>query len=303
MADFDPPFAEDGERRLPTTTEQSLGMGCDPDQLRELLNGLHWLVQANINNLAQEAGQTSASAGDATLLYRSVQALIDSISGSAPEGYILMDQARARLPIFPDVLNDDGHLGVVYTAPGNVRVPAGKTFLHRGIFSVTTVQTDLATDASKNYHLRWNPTDGFTLKDLVGGGAYNPTTAAESNAGFDSTYDDMLVARVVTNSSNVATVTNLINKNDLFDMTVLSGTPGSNNGLNEAQFSFSSTFNWARTPKVAYVFRGGNFNQSMPNPQDHDVLLSGLTNTRYSLGGDVTWDGNLTLSLLAVMKG
>ncbi|WP_025658458.1 hypothetical protein [Rhizobium sp. IBUN] len=42
---------------------------------------------------------------------------------------------------------------------------------------------------------------------------YNPSTLAETIETFDSTYDDMLCARIITNSSNVPTVTNLINRN------------------------------------------------------------------------------------------
>ena len=68
-----------------------------------------------------------------------------------------------------------------------------------------------ATLANKTYHLRWNPTDGFTLEDLADSG-YNPSVLAEADTAFDSSYDDMLICRVVTNASNVATITNLVNK-------------------------------------------------------------------------------------------
>lgn len=254
MSDFTPPFGQNGERRLPSATEQSLGLSCDPVQLRELLNGLFWLLEGQIKDIAEEAGVSSNAAGDLTVLKRSVQALIAAATGGEPEGYILMDQARSRLPIFPDVANSDGHLAVVSPSAGLVRVPAGLDFIHRGIFRVTTEQSEFPTDASKTYHLRWSPTAGFSLRD-VASGTYNPGALAETNTVFDSTYDDMLVARVITNSSNVASITNLKNK----DRLLASGTAylqaasypyQDNTPPDEIVHGETIPVNFARTPHV-----------------------------------------------------
>jgi hypothetical protein len=216
MVDFTPPFGENGERRLPDSTEQSLGLSCDPQQLRELLNGLFNLHQGQFKAIADEAGVTPAGPGDKTLLNRAVLALIAAATGAGDTSeFVLFTQARARQLVFPEILNTAGTIVVTAPSTGTVRVPAGVTFTHRGIFNVTTVQTDFPTDPSKTYHLRWNPTDGFVLRDLASG-VYNPSTLAETNATFDSTYDDMLVARVITNSSNVATITNLVNRNRIW---------------------------------------------------------------------------------------
>lgn len=262
MADFDPPFADQGERRLPTTTEQQQGFPCGPAS-RELFNGLFWLLQGQIKEIANEAGVIPSQEGDITLLKRAVLALIDAATGGGTaDNYILMDQARSRLPIYPDVQHETGHLGVLSPSTGTVRVPGSRTFLHRGIFPVTTVQTDFATDPSKTYHLRWNPTDGFVLRDLASG-TYNPGTLAETNATFDSSYDDMLVARVVTNSSNAATITNLINRHSLLYMEATQMVPAhQNSGANDARFNFSWTYNFARTPKVLL----SSYGQNSPGP-------------------------------------
>ena len=281
MADFDPPFADQGERRLPTTTEQQQGFPCGPAS-RELFNGLFWLLQGQIKDIASEAGVIPSQEGDITLLKRAVLALIDAATGGGTaDNYILMDQARLRLPIYPDVQHETGHLGVLSPSTGTVRVPGGRTFLHRGIFPVTTVQTDFATDPSKTYHLRWNPTDGFVLRDLASG-TYNPGTLAETNTAFDSGYDDMLVARVVTNSSNAATITNLINRHSLLHMEASPLVPAhQNSGINDARFNFSWTYNFARTPKVLLSGYGQMVEGGSSFPVDRDYNLYDPVITRY----------------------
>lgn len=297
MADFDPPFADQGERRLPSSTEQQLGFPCGPAS-RELFNGLFWLLQGQIKDIASEAGVIPSQEGDITLLKRAVLALIDAATGGGTaDNYILMDQARSRLPIYPDVQHETGHLGVLSPSTGTVRVPGSRTFLHRGIFPVTTVQTDFATDPSKTYHLRWNPTDGFVLRDLASG-TYNPGMLAETDPSFDSGYDDMLVARVITNSSNVATITNLANKNRL--ATEISDTGAMTNPqTNNATRSTTLSWNWARLPQLsiypsfigtAATGLGSASGFRASDPHDHDFRINVTNLSRYgasvSLGRD-----------------
>lgn len=250
--DFDPPFGENGELTAPTTDQQSLGFDCGPAS-RSLFNYLFNLQQGQIANIAAEAGVASASQGDPTVLYRAVAALIAAATGEGETSlFVLMSQARARLPIYPEVLNVDGRIVVTAPATGTVRVPGGVDFLHRGIFSVTTAQEDFATEASKTYHLRWNPDDGFALKNLADV-AYNPSALSEGNTAFDSDYDDMLVARIITNSSNVATITNLANKDRMrtsFSKTTTESSTSfsSYTDLMNAGYYLQQDLNWARTP-------------------------------------------------------
>lgn len=291
MADFDPPFADQGERRLPSSTEQQLGFPCGPAS-RELFNGLFWLLQGQIKDIASEAGVIPSHEGDITLLKRAVLALIDAATGGGTaDNYILMDQARSRLPIYPDVQHETGHLGVLSPSTGTVRVPGNRTFLHRGIFPVTTVQTDFATDPSKTYHLRWNPTDGFVLRDLASG-TYNPGTLAETNTAFDTTYDDMLVARVITNSSNVATITNLANRAQLRARISVAGVPYAADN-HSWRCDYNVALNWGRTPEFVAL------NSSVYSAQPLTAKTEGGSNniitesyTRYSVVHGVLsdWD-------------
>ncbi|QIG67660.1 hypothetical protein EVB51_043 [Rhizobium phage RHph_Y17] len=279
MADFNPPWANAGERREPTTDEQDNGFGCGPASL-PLFNWQFWSIQSELNKIITAAGLTPSNA-DMTQVWQAIQIMIDaSTGGGDPSGYLTMLQARARLPIFPEVLNATGHFGVVSPGTGQVRVPSGVNFQHRGIYPVTTVQTDLATDPSKIYHLRWNPTDGFALKDLASL-VYNPTAAAETDSRFDTTYDDMLVARVVTNSSNVPTITNLINRDRIHDNYTDIAAPTSLIGANGANRTAVVTFNYARTPKTSVHFYSIDYAGEYPaGSGDQDQRIT-ETLTRY----------------------
>lgn len=248
MANFSTPFALTGPRRNPTADEKANGFPCGPaDQL--LFNGMFHRIEAELGNLISYAGLTGTDT-DFTQVRQAVQSLISTAVGEEPgggtENFLLITQARLRLPIYPEVLSADGRINITSPANGTIRVPGGVDLLHRGIFPVTTAQTDFATVNSRTYHLRWNSTDGLVLKDLSNAG-YNPLTSAETDAAFDSTYDDMILARIVTNSSNVPTITTLANKNDLAiaDKHTLPSTARAGLGVTPL------TLNWGRTPKVS----------------------------------------------------
>lgn len=184
---------------------------------------------------------------------KAIQAAIAAATGGGDtDDYILISQARARLPIFPEALTADGKINVASPGAGSILVPPTVNFQHRGIFPLSTSDYSepdrtFTTLANKTYHLRWNPVDGFALKDVADAG-YNPTSAAEKSAIFDSTYDDMLVSRVVTNSSNVATITNLINKN-ILDFGIENDVDLAHSVLDQTLADSAVELNWSRTPK------------------------------------------------------
>lgn len=263
MANFLIPFGEDSERRQPTSDERQNGFPCGPADMR-LFNGLFHTIQSEIGEVISYAG-LAGDDGDLTQLRKAIKAMIDAATGGGDdEDYVLLSQARTRLPIFPEVVNGTGVITVAPNGAGVIRIPAGTTIMHRGIFPTVTVQTDLNTDISKIYHLRWNPTDGFQLKDLANV-VYNPTAAAETNTAFDSKYDDMLVSRIVTNSSNVATITNLVNLNNLQKEESFNG-PATETGVARTfYYDGAMTLNWARAPRLmspdGVITQNGGFNE------------------------------------------
>ncbi|MFK0330715.1 hypothetical protein ACIQUB_06285 [Rhizobium sp. NPDC090275] len=224
-----------------------------------------------------DAAGLSASNADLTQLLQAINHLIAAATGGAGDpNYVLMTQARVRLPIFPEVQASDGIIPIISPGAGQVRVPAGYNFIHRGIFLVTTVQTDFVTMASKTYHLRWAPDTGFVLKDLADG-TYNPGGLAEGNAAFDSAYDNMLVARVVTNASNGPTITSLVNKNRMSadGMVTVNATPFG------GAASTPVTLNWARRPLVATKATTAILDHNTANCE---VDTGVEVNDRYSIG-------------------
>ncbi|WP_242220090.1 hypothetical protein [Shinella zoogloeoides] len=250
------------------------------------------MPQREIVTVIKNAGLTPNKA-DPTQLDQAIdQKILAATGGGGDDNYVLMTQARIRLPIFPDIQTSDGRLPVVSPSGGQVRVPTGYEFLHRGIFLVTTEQIDFATAANKIYHLRWNPTDGFSLKDLADAG-YNPSAVAETNAAFDSGYDDMLVARVVTNSSNVPTITNLTNKHDLRATgelnTAMDNSEFDNDALPSQITKFRTiSLNWARSPQ-AYLTAANDIRP------DHRVVTGASSIGEFSIG--VRADSRYSLAL------
>lgn len=196
-------------------------------------------------------------------------------------------------PIFPEV---DGSGLFTLTSPGagQLRIAAGTSWTHRGAFTYTSVQTDLATVASKTYHLRWDRVNGFALYDLASG-SYNPSSVPETDVSFDTTYDSMLVARVVTSAGNALTITGLRNKASLWANARPFGpavevTPG---GI-AATWQYDAFFiiNWARTPKNFPM--QGNISANSVSPPGALDATSGFTTpsaiTRYALSATVISD-------------
>ena len=245
MADFNTPFASQAGRRTPNADEKVNGFPCGPAD-QTLFNGLFHRLESEIGNVISYAGLTGSDA-DFAQLRKSITALIDAATGAGDtDSYILLSQATSRLPIYPEIVSSDNRINISSPAGGTVRVPGGVNLIHRGIRLITTEKTDFATVSNKSYHLRWNPDDGFTLNDL-GNSGYNPSTLGEGDPSFDSVYDDMLVARVVTNSSNVATITTLANAQRL-RLRYSRAAVFSNVEVTDASNTETIVFNFGRTP-------------------------------------------------------
>lgn len=284
MPDYSTPFAKDAIKRTATADEKLNGFPCGAAN-QALFNGLVNQLQADLYAI-HVAGGVAGSDEDTNTTLLNIQALINAATGGGDDSdYVLLSQARTRLPIFPEFLTADGKINVSSPATGTIRIPSGIDFLHRGIKIETTVETDFTTDVSKTYHVRWNPTDGYQMLDLESG-TYNAGSLDETDAVFDSTYDDMLICRVITNSSNVATITNLVNKNRLIDAvktrdsishaitpTVLVGT--------------SFDFEWSRTPlePIINIRMIGAHSFGASNNIGHDLRMFGFEDPVFSRYG------------------
>jgi len=168
------------------------------------------------------AGGLTPSEEDTTQLLQAINAIIaTAISNIVIDEQELTLPSLAYNPIYPEILTGGG-LMTVTASSGQVQIAAGQQFVHRGGNLYNTTDTDVgdrtfSTLASKTYHLRWRHNGGspvFVLADLADAG-YNPASAAETSTAFDSAFDDMLIARVVTDGNNTPTVTALKNQHVL----------------------------------------------------------------------------------------
>ena len=102
-----------------------------------------------------------------------------------------------KLPIYPEILTDDNRLDVTINS-SSVSIADGQSFIFYGWLEVNTSNyavKSFSFDSTKTYHLRFNLTEGFYLKDLADL-TYNPNLLEDYDTAFDTGYDDMLVAEV-----------------------------------------------------------------------------------------------------------
>jgi hypothetical protein len=203
----------------------------------------------------------------------------------------------------------------VATSTGGVQVGAGQTFIHRGGVLYNSTDTDVSyrsftTVALKTYHLRWRYNGGspaFVLADLSDP-SYNPGALAETHANFDTGFDDMLIARVVTDEANTPVVTALLNRDRLAISEILTGTDVLNYSVDGTSYRLAKTLNWSRTPTLRMLaVAKAWFGNTEPIQSDLDITMfagnlsrttPGLVNghpvsiplTRYGLDVAVGWD-------------
>lgn len=202
-------------------------------------------------------------------------------------GSDFMPVARARLPFYPSVNAVMGRMGIFAPQAGQILVPGSVEFLHRGIYLDNTSNYDLAsrtftTAINTVYHLRWSPTGGFVLKP-VNDGVYNPGGYAETNPAFDSTFDDMIIARVATDQSNVASIVNLSNLLR-YRTTVSKGGVYPSTGAPYQGNYTTFNVNWARQPecKLTGVLPPGGGRDTDPTIHVYTVDRYNVTIHSYS---------------------
>lgn len=267
--------------------------------------------QREIQEVIVQAGLTPSSES-VTQLYDAILLLIAQITGEGENPLNdLLDLLRARLPIYPEILSVNGKINFSTPSAGVVRLPSGIQLRHRGCFNETTTEQDFNTTALKTYHLRkrWTGgSPGWSLVDVSDSG-YNPGALSEATGSFDTTYDDMLAARVITNASNVASITSLVNKHELTINEILSQTSYATDGVGSDRFTFLREYNWARTPSThsLNVARATRDSDSIDNDfaiRPSGASLSDLLNlspafdvTRYRVSQSVLRDWTTTLDM------
>ena len=160
------------------------------------------------------------------------------------------EASLVKLPHYPEVMANGNQLdislsGTTITVAENqiIRLYGWKDF------NTTDLQTkSFEIDLSKTYHLRFTEANGLELKDLSDVG-YNSTSKPETDVSFDSTLNDVLLAKV-----DSGIVVTLINKDTLYASNV-----HSSSNYNTEHPQVSMDLNWGRTPiKTNGMFIGIN---------------------------------------------
>lgn len=203
-------------------------------------------------------------------------------------GSSALDNALA----YPEVTINDGVLSIT-SSTGEVVVADGGTFLHRNHRIVNTDDTPIAsrtfsTTADSVYHLRWrwNGTAGSYVLISVTDSGYNPSSLPEADQAFDTTYDDMLIAYIGTDGSNVPTVYPLVNKDRLrTSVEQIANITSSENAT--ASVSMAVSIQWARRPD--YTFSITRYITTSVD-SDHDFDWEPTRLDRYGTSGNLQMD-------------
>lgn len=223
-----------------------------------------------------------------------------------------------KMPFYPEIMTAQARLAITDNGDGSVTVAAGQIIRWRGFRDFATgdhaeAARTFATLASKTYHLRWYPpghgdaanaanypNGRFVLKDLAAAG-YNPDSKADADVSFDTGFDDVLIARVVTGPTGVIAITSLANKHRLAFSKRVAGSPavGPSGSFN---LTVTEPINWSRRPTVAAI--DGNIGANSPSPagglDGYAGYLTGASTDRYSATGSVISDwvtGNANASV------
>lgn len=196
-------------------------------------------------------------------------------------------------PVFPHIQTTNNKLAIS-VAGLQISVDAGQSWMHRGAFRYSSddyagAARTFATVNGKNYHLRWTPGAGFVLKDVTDA-VYNPGALAETDPTFDSTHDDMLVAKI-SSSAGLAAVTPLTNAPLLKVRATTSGGGGvttTGSGSDGVRFNGTFVLNWARTPTPVLGGVAKNNTSPLLHGWANDCVIT--TTSRYTVIGYVESD-------------
>lgn len=174
-------------------------------------------------------------------------------------GAIANHHGLAGFNHYPHIASQSQHLEIIQHDAWKIEIAPGQTFNWRGVWRIdtdafSTLERSFELAPNSTYHLRWRSTDSFLLLHLQDA-AYNPQDLKESNPSFDTTFDDMLIARISSDEQGITEIVTLRNSQHL--LTQFSSKQSSliEQSATGALFSdvkpvASLALQWARTPRA-----------------------------------------------------
>ena len=241
MANFSTPFANTGARREPTPTELSDGFPIGAAD-KELFNGLAYRVEAELGTLVA-AGLPNAPDNTTDSVLKAIQALINAaVPDANKDTYLTEAQYLGHINSYSDVTDS-----TFVDGGGNLLTCPEVKMSYKGYKPLSIPNVSLALANSKIYHIRHTLAGGVVAIPMDDG-TYNPNSWTENAPEFDTTREDILLARATVDGTGTITVVNLANR-QLFSVSALvEAVPKGMNGQKDAVFSVETTFNTGRTP-------------------------------------------------------
>jgi hypothetical protein len=163
------------------------------------------------------------------------------------------------MPFYPEILTPSNTLAMDIS-DNQIQIREGQSFVWRGVWKICTedYSQNLRTfqlEPQKSYHIRWQPQNGFCLKDLADKN-YNPAQYSDAHPAFDSQFDDLFIARILMNNATPA-ITLLKNMHILqttWSTSPLSWVVGVQNNQSFDKYSAQGALmlNWGRTPMTHF---------------------------------------------------
>lgn len=161
--------------------------------MSEILDAVSALGDATVNmTLAKESFETVRQDAE--------HAISDHLSeADAHNQYVKTDtfEQVKKLPIYPEVMSDDNRLAMTLDS-SVLTIEANQIIRLYGWLEVNSsdyAERTFSINDTKTYHLRFNLTDGFYLKDLSDV-KYNLDSLEDFETAFDTSYDDLLLAEL-----------------------------------------------------------------------------------------------------------
>ncbi|MEM5529547.1 tail fiber protein [Gammaproteobacteria bacterium AS21] len=244
-------------------------------------------ASAELKGIVQLSNQIDSDNEFKAATPKAVKAVYDLLPLNKPK---VLDS----LPIFPEIINNDKKL-LISLSVGKLTIAENQVIRFRGWRDINTdnlSNLSFTLDLAKTYHLRFDIDNELSLNDIESSD-YNPDSLSESDRSFDTTYDNVLLAKI---SNGV--VTTLINQSEPFSLTY-DGLPNSADATptgNDYVGSFELPLNWSRSPISDSVEIKGHLAANGTHSWNDLMVMTVLAMREDAIQSSIVFDKTYTLN-------
>lgn len=244
-------------------------------------------TMSELVHLVEYSGQTPSS-GDLQQVRKAVEAILAQ--------YPTIAQILTYNRVFPHTMTGDNKLTVIDNEDGTATLAADQSWVHRGFFPRSSNDLDVEARTveippNATGHLRWRWNGGapqVTFGNLADDQGYNPGELVDADPVFDTSLDDMLIARIERDGSGTLEITGLRNRAQLRShfrgQEVFTNVSAGSSPLKMGE---AVTLDWARTPRNI-IIPSGTSGPGIAGNMDVGVASSGIPNIESRYGFQVS---------------